>query len=266
MISIAPAEGRRYNAIMSTRVLLAAWVVAVAVPGCSTGSKADDATDVVDDTTDVVDDTTDDAPDVDAAGGTPDAAIVVPDAEPLPPDAGCVPQNLQLLANPNFDLDPIGTGWTEVAIDPMYPLITGDDGIAEHTAPYKAWMGGLEAAAGNVTDVLVQAVTLPADATTLSLTLQYEVRSGEDPGDPNAYDAAVVELTDGAGTVFATALAVDNTTPTVAWTPLTYTVDPAVVAARAGTTIQLRMRTSNDFSNATSFYFDTASLTALACP
>lgn len=259
---------------MSTRWLLAAVVMAGPTwAACSTGSAADvasdDVTDVVDDSTDTTDnvDSTDDAPDVDAAV-TPviDAAPALPDAEPLPPDAGCVPVNQQLLSNPNFDVEPIGTGWSEVAIDPMYPLITGDDGIAEHTAPYKAWMGGIEASGADVTDSLVQFVALPADATTLSLSMQYEVRTGEDPGDPNVYDAAVVEFVDGVGTTFATALAVDNTTPTTAWTALTYTVDPAVVAARAGTTIGVRMRTSNDFSNATSFYFDTASLTALACP
>lgn len=230
---------------------------------CSTGSRADgdDVTDADDnaDSTDSTDST--DGTDIDAAPGTPDAAGA-PDAFVAPPDAACEPQALQLLTNPAFDAAPIGTGWTETLIDPGFPLITDEDGIAEHTAPYKAWMAGFEGGA----DALVQAFTLPASATALVLSLQHETRTGEDPGAITAYDNAFVELTDGAGTTLATALALSNLTATTAWTSLVYTVDPALVAAHAGETLQLRFRTTSDDSLATSFYFDSVALTATACP
>lgn len=230
---------------------------------CSTGSQADG--DDVSDADDVTDngDNTDstDGVDIDAAPGTPDAAGT-PDAMPAPPDAACEPQAVQLLANPAFDVDPIGTGWTETLIDPGYPLITGDDGIAEHTAPYKAWMAGFEGGA----DALVQGFTLPATATALVLSLQHETRTDEDPGAVVAYDSAFVELTDDAGTTLVTPLTLSNLTATTAWTSLVYTFDPALVAARAGEALRLRFRTASDDSFATSFYFDSVALTATACP
>ncbi len=175
------------------------------------------------------------------------------------PDA-CVPQTTQLLVNPVFDLSPVGTGWTQTVIDPMYPLITDQDGIVEQTAPYKAWLGGLVAPSGSVTDVLYQDVAIPAGTTQLVLTGYYEVRSAE--SSTGTYDTASIAATQTSGTPIVTINSFSNRTPTTTWTAINHTFTQNL----SGQTIRLRMTSSNDFSNATSFYFDSLSLSATHCP
>ena len=194
--------------------------------------------------------------------GRPDARPI--DARPIdapPPDA-CVPQLTELLTNPVFDLGPIGAGWNQTVIDPAYPLITGDDGVPEHSAPYKAWLGGLESNFGTATDVLFQDVTVPANTTQLVLTGFYEVRTAEAATDTNVYDTASVDLTQPNGTPILSVLGVSNRTPTTTWTA----INQLVAQNLAGMTVRVRMTSSNDFLNATSFYFDTLSLKATHCP
>ncbi len=205
---------------------------------------------------------------IDAAIDAPimiDAAIDAPimiDA-PVMIDA-CVPLDAELLANPALDLAPIGMGWQQTLIDPMFPLITGDGNIVEHSAPYKAWLGGLESSGfpATVTDVLYQDVVVPANTTQLVLTAQYDVRTGEDPGETTVYDSAAIDVTQTNGTPIVTVRALSNLTPTTGWTMVTHTFAPNL----AGQTIRVRMTSTNDFFRPTSFYFDTLSLRALHCP
>ena len=187
----------------------------------------------------------------------PDAFVVMVDA---PPDA-CVPVDTQLLANPVFDLSPLGTGWQETRIDPGAPLVTGDDGVVEHSAPYKAWLGGFEAPTASVTDVLWQDVVVPATTTQLVLTGYYEVRTGETTT-TSAFDTASLALTQTNGTPIQVVRSVSNLTATTAWTAISHTFTQNL----AGQTVRLRMTSTNDFLNATSFYFDTLALTATHCP
>ncbi|CAN5782662.1 hypothetical protein BH11MYX3_BH11MYX3_31380 [soil metagenome] len=186
-----------------------------------------------------------------------DAAVVV-DA---PPDA-CVPVTTQILVNPVFDLTPVGTGWTQTVIDPTYPLITDQDGVVEQTAPYKAWLGGIVAPSGSVTDVLYQDIAIPAGTTQLVLTGFYEVRSGESATDTNVYDTAEIAVTQTTGTPIVTINSFSNRTPTTTWTAINHTFAQNL----SGQTVRLRMTSSNDFLNATSFYFDSLALNATHCP
>jgi len=177
---------------------------------------------------------------------------------PTVTDAACTPTTTQLLVNPAFDLTPVGTGWVETLINPTYPLITGDDGIAEHTAPYKAWMGGLVSGS----DSLYQQVTVPAGTTSLVVRGQYEVRTAELAGS-TVYDSGAVELTNAAGTVLETVLTASNLTPTTVWTAFQRTF----TSPYAGQAVRLRFRSTNDVSDETSFYFDTIVLEAtVGCP
>jgi hypothetical protein len=207
-----------------------------------------------------------DAP-VDAAPH-PDAPVdAAPhiDAAPMidaPPDA-CVPITTELLANPAFDLAPVGTGWTEQNIDPAYPVITGDDGIVEQSAPYKAWMGGITGTDENtssVTDQVYQDVAVPANTTQLVLTGYYEVRTSETG--TTVYVTGSVDLLQTNGTPIEAIMALNNAAPTTAWTTLSHTFTHNV----SGTTVRLRFTTTNDVTNATSFFFDTLSLKATHCP
>lgn len=200
------------------------------------------------------------APHIDAAPDAhPDAAIPV---DAAPPDA-CVPITTELLANPAFDLPTLGQGWTEVNIDNTYPIVTGDDGIVEQTAPYKAWMGGFagqDKSTTSVTDQLYQDVVVPAGTTSLVLTGYREVRTAETG--TTVYDTGNVDLLQTNGSPIEAVLAENNAAPTTAWTAFSHTFGGNL----SGQTVRLRFTTTNDITNATSFYFDTLSLKATHCP
>lgn len=225
-------------------------VVLVAVVGCAKGSSPLAQSDAPPLPVDAVESFTD-APHADAAM-----------ADATPPDAACTPVTTQLLANPAFDSTPQGTGWQQVVIDPSFPLITDQNGINEQSAPYKAWLGGIEAGSGSVTDKLWQDVTIPANTTSLVLTGYYEVRTAEDPADTNVYDTGSLALTQTNDTPIATVLSLSNRTPTTAWTAINNSFGQNL----SGMTVRLRMTTSNDILNPTSFYFDTLALKATHCP
>lgn len=185
------------------------------------------------------------------------AAIVTPDAPPQP-----VCNDQQLLMNPVLDLNPSGMGWVQQNIDNTAPIVTGDDGIPEHTPPFKAWMGGLEAydyGVNSVTDVLYQDISVPANTTQLRITGQYDVRTAETA--TVAYDTAQIAFTQTNGTPLQVIKELSNLTATTAWTA----IDQQLSQSYAGQTIRLRITTTNDVIDPTSFYFDTLALTATIC-
>jgi len=219
-------------------------------------------------------------PDADTSGG-PDAKVYLdapaqmidaridgqtvqpPDAAPPPPDAyQCQVMTRQLLINPVLDLNPSGMGWVQQNIDNAYPIVTGDDGVAEHSAPFKAWMGGWQGqdkGVLSVTDTLYQDVTIPANTTQLRFTGYYEVRTAESGS--TAYDTAQVALVQTNGTPIETIRSLSNAAPTTAWTAISYTAATNL----SGQTVRVRFTTTNDYDYATSFYFDTLGLTATFC-
>jgi hypothetical protein len=181
----------------------------------------------------------------------------------LPPDAyQCTTMTMQLLQNAAFDLDSAGTGWVQQPTDASLPLVTPDDGVVEHTAPNKVWLGGLEAADYlllQVTDSIYQDVAIPAGTMQLTLTGQFDVRTSE--SDPVVYDAAEVVLTQTNGTLIDTVLTASNATPKTGWTPFSKTF----ATTSAGQTVRLRMSSVNDEILPTSFFFDSFALTATVC-
>ena len=182
-----------------------------------------------------------------------------PHADAAMADAAmCTPATTELLVNPVFDATPMGTGWQQTPIDPAYPLITNQNGITAQSAPYKAWLGGIE----DGTDKLWQDVTVPANTTALVLTGYYAVGTDEDPSDTNVYDTGSLALTQTNDTVIATVLNLSNRTTTTAWTAINNSFGQNL----SGMTVRVRMTTSNDILNPTSFYFDTFSLKATHCP
>ena len=242
----------------------------VAVAGCASGSS--NATQVDAAVVDAVRiDAAIDAPTIDARmvdapmidAPMIDAPMIDAPMIDAPPDA-CVPLNAELLANPALDLSPAGAGWQQTVIDPMFPLVTGDGTLAEHSAPFKAWLGGIESSGfpATVTDVLYQDVVVPANTTQLVLTAYYDVRSAELTTETMVFDSAAIDVTQVNGTPIVTVRALSNLTPTTTWTMVTHTFTPNL----AGQTIRVRMTSTNDFFRPTSFYFDTLSLRALHCP
>jgi len=189
-----------------------------------------------------------------------DAPTQTVDAAPDAP-APCNEVMTELLVNPAFDGTPMGTGWMETPIDIMYPLITGDGqtgtlGITEHSTPFDAWLGGL---AG--TDVLSQDIAVPARTRLLILTGFYEVRTGETVA--TAVDTGSMTFVDTNNSPIATVQSLDNTKKTTTWTTLNYAVSNAPMLS--GTTIRLRMTSTNNATLFTSFWWDTLSLKATHC-
>lgn len=202
-----------------------------------------------------------DAPAV-ADSAAPPLDASMPDAAPdAAPDA-CVPVTTQLLVNAALDASPQGTGWAEQLIKAGYPLITPMDnpqGPTEHTAPFKAWLGGFTGA--GVTDVLSQDVAIPPATSSLVLTGYHAVRTDE--GGAAVRDTATVALALPSGGVIETALALSNLTPLAPWSPFSH----AFAQIPSGQTVRLQLSSTNDAAYPTSFYFDTLALTAThGCP
>lgn len=194
----------------------------------------------------------------DALVEPPDAA---PDAPPPPPDA-CIPVTTQLLVNAALDDEPMGMGWSEQRIKPTYPLITSQDSRlapTEHSAPYKAWLGGFTGS--GVTDALTQDVAIPPATTALVLAGYYAVRTDEQSA--IVHDTAQVSLTQTSDAPIATALELSNATPQTDWLPFQY----AFAQDLSGQTVRMHFASTNDAVYPTSFFFDTLALTAThGCP
>ncbi|HEY5951507.1 MAG TPA: hypothetical protein VIV40_38700 [Kofleriaceae bacterium] len=202
----------------------------------------------------------------------PTDATVMVDAKPIdahvdapsitPPDAyQCQTMTRQLLMNPVLDLTPSGMGWIQQNIDNAYPIITDQDGLAEQSPPFKAWMGGFVAPTlgGSVTDVLYQDVTVPMGTTQLRLTGYYAVGTQETGS--IAYDSGSVALTQTNGTPIETVISLSNVTPVATWTAL----DKVFTTNVSGQTVRLRFTSTNDDSLVTNFFYDTLALTATYC-
>ena len=201
----------------------------------------------------------------DARSGTPPAdamADAMIDAPPPPPPDACIPTTTQLLVNASLDAAPQGTGWAQQVIRAGFPLITPMDnasGPTEHTAPYKAWLGGFTGS--GVTDVLSQDVAIPPLTSALVLSGFFAVRTDDSTG--AVYDTAQVALTQTSGAPIATAFTVSNQTPQAPWAPFSHAFAQNV----SGQTVRLRLSSTNDAGYPTSFYFDTLALTAThGCP
>src|SRR5262249_55400545 len=131
-------------------------------------------------------------------------------------------------------------------------------GVPEHTAPRKAWLGGFEAPLGEIlADSLVQTVTIPANTTQLVISGVYDGRNHEAPS-PTSYDTPEPFVARTDGSMFATVLALSNATPKAGWTAFAYTFTQNL----SGKTVRVRLSSTNDELDPTSFYFDSLALTA----
>lgn len=171
----------------------------------------------------------------------------------------CTPMTVNLLTNGNFETMPLATGWTETRIQ-NEPIVRTDGTIVAQSGSVRAWLGGVLGDLGTpAADALYQDVAVPASATNITITGYYDVRTGETG--TAQYDKATFAIASTGGAVLETVQALSNAAPTTSWTQLTH----PVTAAIAGQTVRLRLSSTNDFTAATSFYFDTLALTATVC-
>jgi hypothetical protein len=163
----------------------------------------------------------------------------------------------ELLANPGFDdADLI---WTNPGIRIIY---LADGSGANHTPDVLAqsptnlaWFGGLN----REDDLLSQTVTIPANAASVILSFYYAIITSEVSAAEN--DVFDVALVDEAGAV--TPLAhLSNDNAGDRWVRF----EAAVPLALSGKTVTLELHGLTNATLITSFYIDTVSLLAVACP
>ena len=198
-----------------------------------------------------------------------DAATDGASIDAAPDAAGpCNEVTTELLKNPAFDTDPVGTLWMQTPINASFPLITGQgqtgtSGITEQSAPYDAWLGGLQG-----TDSLWQDIAVPARTRLLALSGFYEVRSSDST--TVAVDTGTLAFVQTNDSPIAVAQALDNTKRTTTWTTINYAVSNAETLS--GMTIRVKMTSTNNppinpstGQGITSFWWDTLSVKATHC-
>ncbi len=176
-------------------------------------------------------------------------------------DASCTPVPTELLMNEAFDGAPIATGWTQMKIDPAYPLVTtAPSRVTPMSAPNLVWMGGLEKPAASNKDSLTQMVTVPAGTTSLTLTGNYWVQTAELL--PIVFDHGYADLAQASGATIENVLSLDNNHTTTTWTAFSRTF----AAPHAGEMVMIKLSSASDPTNVTNFFYDSLSLKATHPP
>lgn len=176
-------------------------------------------------------------------------------------DAFCGTIEMELLTNPAFDTAP---PWVESRIDQAFPIVASSPGVAALSAPNRARLGGFARARAINQDQLHQDVAIPANAMDLTLSGSYRIATLEIL--PGQYDLGQVDLSSTSNNPIEVVIALDDDDASSAWTPFTKTF----ASAHAGESVRVRLTSSSDSSDETSFYFDSLSLKATvpatACP
>lgn len=204
------------------------------------------------------------------APGTPlDAAI---DATPplfdaMPIDAAidaapCTPVAQQRLSNAGFD-DMSTNPWQQHSVDQNYlPIVTTQDmapaGVSPTSPANAVWLGGL-LNASYVNEYVYQTVTIPPDATAISVSGDRWVQSNETLADR---DVMSIELDDTQGVLLEVLATADGTQPDGGWVPFTL----APTGNYAGQQVRLRVAAKTDGSLNTNFFLDSLSFDLTACP
>ncbi|GAA0248063.1 S8 family peptidase [Saccharothrix mutabilis subsp. mutabilis] len=154
------------------------------------------------------------------------------------------PTTGQLLANPGFESG--NTGWASTQ-----DVITSDTTYPARTGSWKAWLNGY---GRTHTDTLSQAVSIPATATSATLSFHLRIDSAETEN--VVYDTLRVQVVDSAGTVLATLATYSNVNEGTSYVQRTFDLKQY-----AGKGVTIKFTGAEDANLATSFLIDDASLT-----
>ena len=163
---------------------------------------------------------------------------------------------VQLLMNPAFDAGHLA--WDEMTL--ASSIITNDSTlmtIKGQTPSFLAWLGGY----ANAQDDLSQVVTVPAGATSITLSFYYAISSVETT--QGAFDVMDVYTYDPAASKY-TSLATFNdnmATPPGTWTRFSVTLPLSL----AGRPIKFGFQATTDMNKNTNFFIDSVSLDVIAC-
>jgi len=149
----------------------------------------------------------------------------------------------QLLGNPGFENGSASTApWTVSA-----GVIDNSSFEAPHSGLWKAWLNGY----GSVhTDSLLQQITIPATATSASLSFWRHIDTAE-TSTTTAYDTLKVQIRNSSGAVLATLATYSNLNAGAGYTQVSFDL-----SAYKGQTIQIYLVGTEDSSLKTSFVVD----------
>ena len=163
----------------------------------------------------------------------------------------------ELLANPAFEGGE--TGWM-ISVAGGFPLLYvandtsgSNPEIVAQSPPILAWFAGSRA-----DDVLSQTIVLPANAASMTVSFYYAIFTQEVSAAES--DVMDVQLIAGAQTISLAHFS-DNS-PVGTWTRFS----APLPASLAGQTVTLRFHDTTNATLITSFYVDTVSVRAVACP
>jgi Zn-dependent metalloprotease len=157
-----------------------------------------------------------------------------------------VPPSFNLLLNPGFEKGAviwIGRG-----------VVTNSATQAAHAGTYKGWLGG-SAAAG--TETLYQQVTIPAVATTATLSFWLHTDTAE-TSNTIAYDTLDVQLRSANNTVLAMLATYSNLDKNIG-----YALKSFDVSAYAGQTLRVYFKATSNATKQTSFVVDDTALNVM---
>ena len=188
-----------------------------------------------------------------------DSGVPLPDAGPTPdagpePDAAptCTDQTGSLLANGDFDSG--SAPWVESS-GGGFSIVTPDFSTP-YNGTHVAWLGGYLPGGS---DIIHQVITVPADATDLTVSGFWLM--GSEESNLIAWDLAEIQVRDSGGTILEVVASIDNTDVEGSWQSFSF----QPVGNYAGQTIRISMAAVTDATNNTNFVFDGFDVTATFC-
>jgi hypothetical protein len=160
----------------------------------------------------------------------------------------------QVLANPGFDSG--RAPWVEVSPSP--PIISIDTSLTfkAQTPSYFAWLALYD----NAQEEIYQDVTLPLEATSITLSFYYAIFTDESTAAAN--DFMYVAYQPMGGPTPITLATFNDNMATSTWTRFTVSLP----ASLAGQTFRVSFRATTNASDYTGFMVDSVSLDVNACP
>jgi len=158
---------------------------------------------------------------------------------------GCGGGSGQLLLNPGFESGNNGQ-WTQTA-----GVIDSSTSRPARTGSWKAWLCGY---GSTHTDYVYQNVTIPATATTATLSFWIRIDSSETTSSI-AYDTFRVQISTNGGSTYTTLATYSNLNENLSYVQKTFDL-----SAYAGATVRVRLYATEDYSLQTSFVVDDTAL------
>ena len=178
------------------------------------------------------------------SGPTPTATTIAPTpTSTTAPTPTPTPVSGQLISNGGFESG--GSGWTELSSG-GYEIV---DTYNPHTGTKSADLCGYN----NCTDSIYQTITIPSNATTVTLTY-YDYISTQETS--HSYDFFTAQVRDSSGNVLKTLQSLSDGSGVNSWYKSTFDL-----SSYKGRTVQIYFKGTNDSSNPTDFYVDDVSVT-----